>query len=125
MSDEQKRFVLLHCCDLIEQNKSSFEKDDRQDLLGGMRRFTQQIVKTYQSLFLNTAFDAWNGNEAEKIENQIDWLRSKGYRCLPMKVKALMHQQQNIGGDIIGAIKNSLFSKNKKFRWRASMLSLY
>lgn len=114
LSDEQKRFVLLHCCDLIEQNKSSFEKDDRQDLLGGMRRFTQQIVKTYQSLFLNTAFDAWNGNEAEKIENQIDWLRSKGYRCLPMKVKALMHQQQNIGGDIIGAIKNSLFSKKQE-----------
>lgn len=114
LSVEQKRFVLLHCCDLIEQNKSSFEKDDRQDLLGGMRRFTQQIVKTYQSLFLNTAFDAWNGNEAEKIENQIDWLRSKGYRCLPMKVKALMHQQQNIGGDIIGAIKNSLFSKKQE-----------
>lgn len=114
LSDEQKRFVLLHCCDLIEQNKSSFEKDDRQDFLGGMRRFTQQIVKTYQSLFLNTAFDVWNGNEAEKIENQIDWLRSKGYRCLPMKVKALMHQQQNIGGVIIGAIKSSLFSKKQE-----------
>lgn len=114
LSDEQKRFVLLHCCDLIEQNKVSFEKDDRQDFFGGMRRFTQQIVKTYQSLFLNTAFDAWNGNEAEKIEKQIDWLRSKGYRCLPMKVKALMHQQLNIGGDIIGAVKSSLFSKKQE-----------
>ena len=114
LSDEQKRFVLLHCCEMIEQNKASFEKDDRQDFLGGMRRFTQQIVKTYQSLFLNTAFDAWNGNEAEKIEKQIDWLRSKGYRCLPMKVKALMHQQLNIGGDIIGAVKSSLFSKKQE-----------
>ena len=114
LSDEQKRFVLLHCCEMIEQNKASFEKDDRQDFFGGMRRFTQQIVKTYQSLFLNTAFDAWNVNEAEKIEKQIDWLRSKGYRCLPMKVKALMHQQLNIGGDIIGAIKSSLFSKKQE-----------
>ena len=114
LSDEQKRFVLLHCCEMIEQNKASFEKDDRQDFFGGMRRFTQQIVKTYQSLFLNTAFDAWNVNEAEKIAKQIDWLRSKGYRCLPMKVKALMHQQLNIGGDIIGAIKSSLFSKKQE-----------
>ena len=114
LSDEQKRFVLLHCCDMIEQNKASFEKDDRQDFFGGMRRFTQQIIKAYQSLFLNTAFDAWNGNEAEKIEKQIDWLRSKGYRCLPMKVKALMHLQLNIGGDIIGAIKSSLFSKKQE-----------
>lgn len=114
LSDEQKKSVLLHCCDLIEQNKASFEKNDRQDFFGGMRRFTQQIVKTYQSLFLNTAFDAWNGNEAEKTENQIDWLRSKGYRCLPMKVKALMHQQLTIGGDIIGAIKSSLFSKKQE-----------
>lgn len=113
LSDEQKRFVLLHCCDMIEQNKASFEKDDRQDFFGGMRRFTQQIVKTYQSLFLYTAFDAWSGNETEKIEKQIDWLRSKGYRCLPMKVKALMHQQLNIGGDISGAIKSSLFSKKQ------------
>ena len=53
LSDEQKRFVLLHCCEMIEQNKASFEKDDRQDFFGGMRRFTQQIVKTYQSLFLH------------------------------------------------------------------------
>lgn len=113
LSEEQMKSVLQHCYDMIELNKKSFEKDDRQDFFGGMRRFTQQIVKTYQSLFLNAKLDTWNGNEIEKIGIQIEWLRSKEYRCLPMKVKALMHQQLNIGGDIIGAIKSSLFSKKQ------------
>lgn len=113
LSEEQKKSVLQHCYDMIDLNKESFEKDDRQDFFGGMRRFTQQIVKTYQSLFLNAKLDTWNGNEIEKIGIQIEWLRSKEYRCLPMKVKALMHQQLNIGGDIIGAIKSSLFSKKQ------------
>ena len=98
---------------MIDLNEESFEKDDRQDVFGGMRRFTQQIVKTYQSLFLNAKLDTWNGNEIEKIGIQIEWLRSKEYRCLPMKVKAFMFQQQNIGSVIIDAIKSSLFSKKQ------------
>lgn len=113
LSEEQKRSVLQHCCDMIELNKESFEKDDRQDFFGGMRRFTQQIVKTYQSLFLYAKLDTWNDNEIEKIGIQIDWLRSKEYRCLPMKVKVFMLQQQNIGSVIIDAIKSSLFSKKQ------------
>lgn len=113
LSEEQKRSVLQHCCDMIELNKESFEKDDRQDFFGGMRRFTQQIVKTYQSLFLYAKLDTWNDNEIEKIGIQIDWLRSKEYRCLPMKVKVFMLQQQNIGSVIIDAIKSLLFSKKQ------------
>lgn len=113
LSDEQKRFVLQHCCDMIDLNKESFEKDDRQDFFGGMRRFTQQIVKTYQSLFLNAKLDTWNGNEIEKIGIQIDWLRSKEYRCLPMKVKLQIGNQQNLDDNIVGKIQCALFSKKE------------
>lgn len=113
LSEEQKKSVLQHCCDMIELNKKSFEKDDRQDFFGGMRRFTQQIVKTYQSLFLNAKLDTWNGNEIEKIGIQIDWLRSKEYRCLPMKVKIQIGNQQNLDDNIVGNIQCALFSKKE------------
>lgn len=113
LSEEQKKSVLQHCCDMIELNKESFEKDDRQDFFGGMRRFTQQIVKTYQSLFLYAKLDTWNGNEIEKIGIQIDWLRSKEYRCLPMKVKLQIGNQKNLDDNIVGNIQCALFSKKE------------
>lgn len=113
LSEEQKKTVLLHCYDLIELNKTIFEKNDGQDIFGGMRQFTQKIVTAYQSLFLNVALDIWTDDEKEKIGKQIDWLRFKEYRCLPMKVKAFMQQHLNNNGEIMGAIKSSLFSKKQ------------
>ena len=113
LSEEQMKSVLQHCYDMIELNKKSFEKDDRQDFFGGMRRFTQQIVKTYQSLFLYAKLDTWNGNEIEKIGIQIDWLRSKEYRCLPMKVKLQIGNQKNLDDNIVGNIQCALFSKKE------------
>lgn len=64
-------------------------------------------------MFLYTAFDAWSGNEIEKIGIQIDWLRSIEYRCLPMKVKIQIGNQQNLDDNIVGNIQCALFSKKE------------
>lgn len=114
ISEEQKKKVLLHCCDLIELNKASFERNDSQDFFGGMRQFTRQIIKNFQSLFLNASFEGWTGEEITKMREQINWLISKEYRCLPMKVKLQMSNQLNKDDNMIGCIKSSLFSKKQE-----------
>ena len=35
-----------------------------------------------------------------------DWLKAKEYRCLPMKVKMQMGNQQNLDNDIVGNIQS-------------------
>lgn len=113
ISEEQKKNVLLHCCDMIELNKESFERNDCQEFFGGLRQFTRQIIKTYQSLFIDVSLDGWTDEESTKISEQIDWLRSKEYRCLPMKVKIQMRNQLNLDNDIVGNIQSALFSKKE------------
>lgn len=113
ISEEQKKDVLLHCCDMIELNKASFERNDSKEFFGGLRQFTRQIIRTYQSLFIDASLDGWTDEESVKISEQIDWLRAKEYRCLPMKVKMQMGNQQNLDNDIVGNIQSALFSKKE------------
>lgn len=112
LSEEKKKIILLHNYDLIEQSKAHFEKDDSQDFFGGMRRFTRTIVEKYQRLFLTSNLENWTDAEFQKMSDQIDWLVSKGYHCLPMKVKASMEKYQYPSGTIINQIKVSMFSKD-------------
>lgn len=113
ISEDQKKNVLLHCCDMIELNKESFERNDGQEFFGGLRRFTRQIIRTYQSLFIDASLEGWTDGESAKISEQIDWLRAKEYRCLPMKVKIQMRNQQNLDNDIVGTLQSALFSKKE------------
>lgn len=116
LSEEQKKKVLFHCSDMIELNKASFGKNDSQDFFGGIRQFTQQIIINYQSLFLNVSFTDWTDEDITKLREQIDWLRSKEYGCLPMKIKVLMKNQLDIDNSIIGSIKSLLFSKKQEMQ---------
>ncbi len=113
ISEEQKKDVLLHCCDMIELNKAGFERNDSKEFFGGLRRFTRQIIRTYQSLFVDTSLEGWTDEESAKISEQIDWLRAKEYRCLPMKIKMQMRNQQKLDNDIVGNIQSALFSKKE------------
>lgn len=110
-SEEQKKMVLFHTCELIEQNKSVFEKDDDKDFFGGMRQFTRRIITTYQSLLLNANLDDWTDEECRRMVDKIDWLSSVGYRCLPMKVKAQIRNQQEVSESTIIQIQKTLFGK--------------
>lgn len=114
ITEDVKKKVLIHCYDNIEMNKLTFDKNDVQELFGGIRRFTQQIVNMYQRLILDVAFENWTADEIAKIENQIDWLMGKEYRCLPMKVKIYMNGQHIACNDIGEFIKTSLFNKNSE-----------
>lgn len=113
LSEEMKKMVLHHCCDMIELNKVHFEKDDSQDFLGGMRHFTCSVVRNFQSLFLNANIDDWTDEEHQKFSEQIEWLQSSGYHCLPMKVKVTIRKQQHPTDEIIGQIDSHLLSKDE------------
>lgn len=111
LSEDQKKLVLLHNADLVEKNRSSFEKDDSHDFFGGMRHFTEQIVGKIKSFFLCMTLDGWSDEEIQKILAQAEWLISKGFHCLPMKVKVSCKVQQ-VDNDIVNLIKSALFSKD-------------
>lgn len=115
-SEERKKNVLLHTCELIEQNKSVFEKDDENDFFGGMRKFTRRIITNYQELLLNTNLDSWTNEEFQKVVDQIDWLLSVGYRCLPMKVKVQIRNQQEVSENMVLQIQKTLFGKESSIQ---------
>ena len=115
-SEEQKKNALLHTCELIEQNKSVFEKDDDKDFFGGMRKFTRRIITNYQELLLNANLDSWTNEEFQKVVDQIDWLLFVGYRCLPMKVKVQIRNQQEVNENTILQIQKSLFGKENSIQ---------
>ena len=110
-SEEQKKMALLHTCELIEQNRNVFEKDDDKDFFGGMRQFTRRIITTYQSLLLNADLNHWTDDECHKMDDQINWLSSVGYRCLPMKVKMQIRNQQEVCENTTLQIRKALFGK--------------
>lgn len=110
-SEEQKKAVLLHNYELIDQNKVVFGKEDDKDFFGGMRQFTRNIITKYQSLLLNSNIDDWTDEEYHKLVGQIAWLSSVHYSCLPMEVKAQIRNQQEISESTLFKIQKALFSR--------------
>lgn len=108
--------VLLHTYELIELNRASFEDDDSDEILGGIRKFTNDIIKVYQSLIIKFRLYDWEDQDIRKIATQIDWLKSKGYHCLPMKIKILTINQLNINDDLLEEIKGTLFSRTENIQ---------
>lgn len=116
ISTVQMKDVLLHTYELIELNRASFEDDDSDEILGGIRKFTNDIIKVYQSLIIKFRLYDWEDQDIRKIATQIDWLKSKGYHCLPMKIKILTINQLNINDDLLEEIKGTLFSRTENIQ---------
>lgn len=116
LTEEEKKKYLLHTCDLIkiELNKQCFEKDDSTEFLGGMRWFTNQVISIYKELFLQVNLNDWSDDEYRNIATQIDWLINKGYRCLSMKTKLVLRNNQEMNDDIANLVKNALFNKEEE-----------
>lgn len=116
ISAAQMKDILLHNYELVELNRASFEEDDSYELLGGIRKFTTDIIKVYQSLFIKAQLCDWNDQDIRNITSQIDWLKSKDYHCLPMKVKVLTIDNLNINDDLLEEIKSTLFSRTENIQ---------
>lgn len=116
LSEEQKKKVLLRNYGLIEQNKTVFEKEDSEDFFGGMRRFTSLVVRAHQEFLISISLEGLSDKETNNIKEQTDWLISKEFHCLSMKVKVSSGQQQDNIKDIEDVIKRYLFSKNSEFQ---------
>lgn len=111
LSKEQQKEVLLHNYELINKSKELFGREDDKDFFGGMRQFTRPIVMSYQSFLLNASLEILSEGECRKLDEQIDWLSSVGYCCLPMKVKLLIRKQQEVSKSTLIQIQKALFSK--------------
>ncbi len=116
LTDEQKRHIILHNYDMINKNKTVFERNDKHEGFVGIRSFTNKIIDTMSNFLYSMNLDNINAVEISKLNEQFTWLESAGHQCLSMRIKISTKDNNKLPADIEHLLCKSLFSYDREIR---------
>lgn len=116
LSDEQKKCIMLHNIELVNKNKTVFERNDSYEFFGGIRKYTIEIISIMSQFLCSMDLNTLTADDIEQLNMLLSWLESADYQCLSMKVKISIDDKHALPDNIERLLCKSLFSYNREIR---------